>query len=57
MIILSKKRLMLILSMICISVTVFMFTDTIMYKETVETVNLPVSNKVIVLDAGHRSSR
>ena len=57
MIVLSKKRLMLILSMICVSITVFILTDNILYKETVETVNLPVSNKVIVLDAGHRRSR
>lgn len=53
MIILSKKRLVLITCMICISLTAFMLKDSFIYKQTVETVNLPVSNKVIVIDAGH----
>ena len=53
MIILSKKRLILITSMICISLTVFLANNSITDIQTVETVNLPVSNKVIVLDAGH----
>lgn len=51
MIVISKKRLVLITSMICISLTAFMIKDSFMYKETIETVNLPVSNKVIVIDA------
>ncbi len=53
MIILSKKKLILITSMICISITAFMLKDSFTNTEVVETVNLPVSNKVIVLDAGH----
>lgn len=53
MIILSKKRLILITSMICISLTVFLVNNSITDIKTVETVNLPASNKVIVLDAGH----
>lgn len=53
MIIISKKRLILITSMICISLTVFLINNSITDIKTVETVNLPVSNKVIVLDAGH----
>lgn len=53
MIILSKKRLILITSMICISLTVFLVNKSITDIQTTETVNLPVSNKVIVLDAGH----
>lgn len=51
MIILSKKRLILITSMICISLTVFLVNNSLTGTQTVETVNLPVSNKVIVLDA------
>ena len=57
MIILSKKRLILITSMICVSLTVFLINNSLTETQTVETVNLPVSNKVIVLDAGHRCSR
>lgn len=53
MIIIRKKRLILITSIICISLTVFLVNNSITDIQTVETVNLPVSNKVIVLDAGH----
>lgn len=53
MIVLSKKKLMLVMSMVCISLISCMFMDAVNPKETVETVNLPVSNKVIVIDAGH----
>ena len=52
MIILNKKRLIAMLSMVCISI--FVFTFQIAEEEkTVETVALPVTNKVIVIDAGH----
>ena len=51
MIILSKKRLILITTMICVSLTVFLVNSSLPKTETIETVNLPVSNKVIVLDA------
>lgn len=57
MIILSKKRLILITSMICVSLTVFLVNSSLTGTQTVETVNLPVSNKVIVLDARSRNSR
>ena len=53
MIIVSKKRLILITSMICISLTVLLVHSSLTGTQTVATVNLPVSNKVIVLDAGH----
>lgn len=52
MIILNKKRFMFIFSSLIIS----LFTFSIFYNKstiTLETVALPVSNKVIVLDAGH----
>lgn len=53
MIILRKKRLILIASLLCCLLTLFSLKNSFINPETVETVNLPVSNKVIVLDAGH----
>lgn len=57
MIILSKKRLILITSMICVSLAVFLVNSSLTGTQTIETVNLPVSNKVIVLDARSRNPR
>lgn len=56
MIVLSKKRITLILEIVVVALFVFTFqiADT---NRTVETVALPVSNKVIVVDAGHRKAR
>ena len=57
MIILSKKRLLLISSLVLISIfTFFVASDKkskINSTESIDTVALPVSNKVIVIDAGH----
>ena len=52
MIILNKKRLILIITCVFVSIFTFMLTN---FKESdiIETVNLPVSGKTIVLDAGH----
>lgn len=52
MFVLSKKRLGIISSilLVCVFVFVFQIANT---DKTVPTVSLPVSNKVIVLDAGH----
>lgn len=52
MILLEKKRILFILSMVFISVFVYFFKFGFNNK-TVQTVSLPVSNKVVVLDAGH----
>ena len=52
MIILNRKRLIAMLSMVCISIFVFTF-QIAEEDKTVETVALPVTNKVIVIDAGH----
>lgn len=52
MIVLSRKRILLVISMVFVSVFVFIL-HTSTTQETVQTVALPVSNKVIVLDAGH----
>ena len=52
MIILSIKRFGIISTILLISLFVFVF-QVASSKQTVQTVSLPVSNKVIVLDAGH----
>lgn len=52
MIILSKKRFGIISTILLISLFVFVF-QVASSKQTVQTVSLPVSNRVIVLDAGH----
>ena len=53
MIILNKKRILLILGVVVISM--FVFTIQVAQTEkSVPTVALPVSNKTIVIDAGHR---
>ena len=52
MIILNRKRLIAMLSMVFISIFVFTF-QIAEQEKTVETVALPVTNKVIVIDAGH----
>lgn len=52
MIILSKKRILCIFSMVFVALFAFVF-QTANLNKTVETVALPVTNKVIVIDAGH----
>lgn len=51
MIVFSRKRIMLILSIIFISTFCFTLNETNRVEETVQTVALPISNKVIVIDA------
>lgn len=52
MIVLNRKRLLLITS--CVFVSLIACTlNNIQKPNTVQTVALPVSNKVIVIDAGH----
>ena len=55
MIVLKKKRLIFILSCFVFSIFAFYLfqNDSNKYEEAIDTVSLPVSNKVIVLDAGH----
>ena len=59
MIVLTKKKILQIASISIAFIFIFVFTFQIakIDNSTVQTVSLPVSNKVIVLDAGHRSSR
>lgn len=52
MIILSKKRIISIICLVIIGMFAFML-QTANVNRTLETVSFPVTNKVIVLDAGH----
>lgn len=52
MVIISKKRILLVLVILGVSVLIFKITNSV-YKNNIETVALPVSNKVVVIDAGH----
>lgn len=52
MIILSKKRIGTITAILLVALFAFTF-QTAKLNNTVQTVSLPVSNKVIVVDAGH----
>ena len=51
--VISKKRILFIISIIFISIISFKMTDNT--EDIVEVVSLPVTNKTIVLDAGHGS--
>lgn len=53
MLILSKKRICLILLFIGISIFTFLFGKMPEQEKTIQTVSLPVSGKTIVIDAGH----
>lgn len=57
MIIINKKRLIFIISTVIVSVLSVGLVYEMPMKKTVSTVALPVSDKVVVLDAGHRNSR
>ena len=53
MLVLSKKRILLMLCMVFISLYAFSFKIAIQNSETIETVAVPSSSRVIVIDAGH----
>lgn len=56
MILLRKKRIIFILTIVFISIFTYFLSSTYI-NNTVETVSLPVTNKVIILDAGHGRRR
>lgn len=56
MIILRKKRIIFMVLVVFVSIFSYLLGASNMY-ETVETVSLPVSGKVVVLDAGHGRRR
>lgn len=49
----NKKRILITAISIILTLSVVFMIDK-KAKESIETVSLPVTNKVIVLDAGHR---
>ena len=54
MIILSKKRIAIVLGCVLVGIFTFMLKSSrIPEIETIETVTLPVSGKTIIVDAGH----
>ena len=53
-IVLRGKRILLVIMCIVVSVGFINIYGTMKKEVSVPTVSLPVSNKVIVLDAGHR---
>ena len=53
MIIINKKRISIIFIMLAISVLSYGIVYNKDKRETITTSSLPVTNKVIVLDAGH----
>ena len=53
MIILSKKRLINLLAIVTICLTICLFQNQTIKENVIPTVTLPVTNKVIVIDAGH----
>ncbi len=56
MLILSKKRIILMMCMICVSLYAFSLkiaNNNAVAEKTAETVSTPVSNKVVIVDAGH----
>jgi len=52
MIILNKKRIMVIMAMVIVATCAFTL-QTAQKQKTTPTVSLPVTNKIIVIDAGH----
>ena len=57
MLILKRKRIIVMMCMIFISLYAFSFKianeDIILNKKTVETVSTPVTDRVVIVDAGH----
>ena len=53
MVILNRKRLIIITMFVFVSVFTFMIANKDNKSNTIQTVSLPVSNKTIVIDAGH----
>lgn len=52
MVVISKKRILMIVGILFVSLCAFTF-QTAKVENTIPTVSLPVSNKVVVIDAGH----
>ena len=57
MILMNKKRIFILLSLIIIVTIVSSMKISINQHNTIPTVALPVSNKTVIIDAGHRSEK
>lgn len=55
MFILNRKRIISIIAMVSMAIIVFISSAALEENNTVQTAALPVSSKVIVIDAGHGS--
>lgn len=55
MLVLIKKRIILVWCMICVSLCTFSLKIADNLKQTVETVSIPATGKVVIVDAGHGS--
>ena len=53
MLIINKKRISFIFIVLFISIITFSLNGN--KQDSIQTVSLPISNKTIILDAGHRS--
>mgnify|MGYP001036040720 FL=1 len=53
MVVINKKRIMVMLSIILVGIFTFDIQASINANKVIETVAVPVTSKVIVLDAGH----
>lgn len=53
MIIISKKRILAICGMVIMAIFAFVLQTSNINKNTLQTTMLPISNKVIVLNAKH----
>ena len=57
MLILKRKRIIVMMCMVFVSLYAFSFKianeDLTLNKKSIETVSTPVTNKVIIVDAGH----
>ena len=51
MLVLRKKRILFVA--LCIFIAMFSVMVSTQNNKTIQTVSLPVSNKVVIIDAGH----
>ena len=53
MIIIKRKRVIALIGMVCFCMVFAVVIQNVTVQKTVQTMSLPVTNKVIVIDAGH----
>ena len=57
MLILKRKRIIMMMCMICVSLCAFSFkiasNNLVKEEKTVQTVSTPVTDRVVIVDAGH----